>query len=186
MTMKRILLATTLALAAVVAPNTAEAQFGGRASVMPYVGYGFLGSLPGTDAELESDVAFGGRVAYQLNPQFAVFGNFQRTTPEVTGQGSGVSTGSINLDHWSIGGEFSYVPRGGAEGMLPIILEAGLGQARYEGGENNFAANIGVASRLQLTPMFGIRYGVNDYISNYRGDGVVNHIYVNVGAELTF
>ena len=183
--MKRILMAVALIFAAAAMPSSAEAQFGGRISVMPYIGYGYLGSLPDTNLELESDVAFGGRVAYQLNPQFAVFGNFQRTTPEVTGSGGGTG-GSINLDHWSIGGEFSYVPRGGAEGMLPIILEAGLGQARYEGGESNFAANVGVASRLQLNPMFGIRYGVNDYISNYRGDGVVNHIFVHVGAEVTF
>ena len=124
-----------------------------------------------------------------LSPQWAVFGNFQRTTPQVTGSpGAGIEVdqGEINLDHWSAGVEFSYVPRGGAEGMLPLLLEAGLGQTRYEGGPNEFAANIGVASTLQLTPMFGIRYGANDYISSFEDEGVVNHIYVHVGGEVTF
>src|SRR5690606_25621608 len=101
-----------------------------------------------------------------------------------TGTGAG-GDASTNLDHWSAGVEFSYVPRGGAEGMLPVLLEAGLGQTRYEGG-SDFAANIGIASRLQLTPMVAVRYGANDYISNYNGEGVVNHVYVHVGAELTF
>lgn len=183
--MKRSVLTFALVLAAGLAATPAAAQFGGRISLMPYVGYGFLGSLPGTNAELEADVAFGGRASYQLSQQFAVFGNFQRTTPEVT-TGDNDTGPEINLDHWSAGVEFSYVPRGGAEGMLPILLEAGLGQTRYEDGPNEFAANIGVASALQLTPMFGIRYGANDYISSYRDEGVVNHIYVHVGAEVTF
>jgi hypothetical protein len=91
------------------------------------------------------------------------------------------------VDHWSTGIEFSYVPRGGAEGMLPILLEAGIGQARYDGMHNDLAVNLGIASALQLTPIFGIRYGVNDYISNYRnGDGIVHQIFARVGAEITF
>ena len=81
--MKRSLLTLAVILAAGVAATPASAQLGGRVSIMPYVGYGFLGSLPGTTAELESDVAFGGRASFQLSPQFAVFGNFQRTTPTV-------------------------------------------------------------------------------------------------------
>jgi hypothetical protein len=183
--MKRSLLTIAMVLMAGFAASPASAQLGGRLSVMPYVGYGFLGSLPGTDAELEADIAFGGRASYALSPQFAVFGNFQRTTPEISEDGVGTGE-SINLDHWSAGVEFSYVPRGGAEGMLPILLEAGLGQARYEGGANDIAANIGVASVIQLNPMFGIRYGANDYISNYNDEGIVNHVYVHVGGELTF
>lgn len=187
--MKRSLIAAALTLAAAGATTPASAQLGGRVSVMPYVGYGFLGSLPGTSAELEADVAFGGRAAYQFSPQFAFFGNYQRTTPEVTGSlpgGIDIEGGEMNLDHWSAGVEFSYVPRGGAEGMLPLLIEAGLGQARYEGGESDIAANIGVASRLQLTPMFGVRYGANDYISNFQEEGIVNHVYVHVGGEVTF
>lgn len=172
-------------IAAGLSASPAAAQLGARVSVMPYVGYGFLGSLPGTNAELESDVAFGGRASFQLSPQFALFGNYQRTTPEVTGTITGLQR-EIDLDHWSAGVEFSYVPRGGAEGMLPLLLEAGLGQTRYGGGENDIAANIGIASTLQLNPMFGIRYGANDYISNFRDEGMVNHVYVHVGAELTF
>ena len=184
--MKRSVLTFAMILAAGVAATPASAQFGGRISLMPYVGYGFLGELPGTGAELESDVAFGGRAAYQFSDQWALFGNFQRTTPEVTSGDDDETGPEMNLDHWSAGVEFSYVPRGGAEGMLPILLEAGLGQTRYEGGPNEFAANVGIASAIQLNPMFGIRYGANDYISSYGDEGVVNHIFVHVGAEVTF
>jgi hypothetical protein len=184
--MKRSLLTIAMVLMAGFAASPASAQLGGKLSVMPYVGYGFLGSLPESGGlALEADIAFGGRASYALSPQFAVFGNFQRTTPEISEDDVGTGE-SINVDHWSAGVEFSYVPRGGAEGMLPILLEAGLGQARYEGGANDIAANIGVASVIQLNPMFGIRYGANDYISNYNDEGIVNHVYVHVGGELTF
>ena len=183
--MKRSLLTFALILAAGLSASPAAAQFGGRISLMPYVGYGFLGSLPDTEAELEADIAFGCRAAYQFSPQFAVFGNYQRTTPEVSIEDVGTGE-EINLDHWSAGVEFSYVPRGGAEGMLPILLEAGLGQARFEDGPSEIAANVGIASAIQLHPMFALRYGANDYIFNYNDQGMVNHIYVHVGAEVTF
>jgi len=175
--MNKLTIATavlTLAVASLAQP--ASAQFGGRISVEPYVGYGFFGDLPESDATLEGDLALGARVGYALAPQWGVFGYFQRSTPS-----------EINVDHWSAGVDFSYVPRGGAEGMLPILLEAGLGQARYEGGSSDLAVNIGLASALQLTRNLAVRYGANDYISNYRnGDGIVNQIFVRVGAELTF
>lgn len=171
---KLIYPAFALAFAVMAAPTDAEAQMGGRLSVEPYVGYGFFGSLPAGYGELEADLAYGGRVAYQLRPQWAAFGNFQRSSPS-----------DVTVDHWSAGVEFSYVPRGGAEGMLPILMEAGLGQARYP-GDSDLAVNIGLASALRLSPRLAIRYGVNDYISNYDGEGIVNQIFVRVGAELTF
>ena len=37
-----------------------------------------------------------------------------------------------------------------------------------------------------MTPNFSIRYGVNDYISNYNSRGVTNQIFAQVGAELRF
>ena len=87
----------------------------GRVSVMPYVGYGFLGELPGTSAELESDVAFGGRASYQFSPQWAVFGNFQRTTPQVTGSpGAG-----IEVDQGEIGKGYQLTK----EQVIPISDE---------------------------------------------------------------
>ena len=163
-----------LCLVGLTAP--AAAQTGGRVTVQPYAGYGFFGDLPDTNFTLESDLSLGARVGYAFSPQWALFANAQRSTPS-----------DVNVDHWSAGVEFSYVPRGGAEGMLPILLEAGLGQARYENGPSDFAVNLGIASALQLTPNFAIRYGANDYISNYDGDrGVVNQIFVQVGAELRF
>jgi hypothetical protein len=178
--MKRGMLVAALAAAVVAGP--AAAQGVGHVTLEPYAGYGFYGSLPRD----------GGRAALQVTPQFALYGNFQRSKPEVEG---GVFQRSATVDHWSTGVEFSYVPRGGAEGMFPIILEAGLGQARYDFSEANIigsdpkfedtAANLGLASALRLSPNFSIRYGVNDYISNFRKDlGVTNQIFVRVGAEL--
>ncbi len=171
--MKKLII-TGFALALALVATPADAQFGGRVTVEPYIGYGFYGDLPGPAGELEADLAYGGRVAYQLAPQWAAFGNFQRSSPS-----------GLTVDHWSAGAEFSYVPRGGAEGMLPILLEAGLGQARYPGG-SDMAVNIGLASALRLSPNLAIRYGVNDYISNYDDEGVVNQFFARIGAELSF
>jgi hypothetical protein len=189
MMMKRALFATA-ALAAVFSAAPAAAQYAPtRLSVEPYVGYGFFGSLPDTGTKLEGAVAYGGRAAYQFSPQWAVFGNYQRSQPEVTGSIAGINTsgGNVNVDHWAAGVEFSYVPRGGAEGMLPIIMEAGLGQARYEGGINDLAVKLGLSSQLQLSRNLGIRYGVDDYISNFDKDrGIVNQIFARVGAEIAF
>ncbi len=179
--MKRTLF--SLALLTVVAATPALGQAGGRITVEPFAGYGFFGNLPG-GGSLEGALTYGARGGYQLSDQWAAFGTFQRSNPEQQGL---VSSRNITVDHWSGGIEFSYVPRGGAEGMLPIIMEAGLGQARYQGRTNDLAVNIGIASALQLTPNLAIRYGANDYISNYRGgDGIVNQIFVRVGAELRF
>ena len=186
--MNRLIVAG-IALVSAFAAAPAEGQFGGRLSAEPYVGYGFFGSLPKTGAELQADLAFGARVGYRMSQQWGVFGSFQRSTPGVTGNLAGVRVdqGEIDLDHWSAGIEFSYVPRGGAERMLPVLLEAGLGQARYGGGSSDLAVNLGIASALQLSPRLAIRYGANDYVSNYRnGDGIVNQIFVRVGAELSF
>jgi hypothetical protein len=156
------------------------AQLGGRLSLEPYATYGFFGDLPETEVELDGAVGLGGRVGYQLGEQWGVFGNFQRSRPTLN-----QTDNEVNVDHWSAGIEFSYVPRGGAEGMLPILFEAGLGQARYEDAFNDLAVNLGIASALQLSNNFRVRYGVNDYISNYGEDnGIVNHIFARIGAEL--
>ena len=185
--MKRTL--ALLALLAAAAATPAAAQLGGGLSVTPYVGYGFYGTLPDGGPRLPEAVAYGGRAAFQLSEQFALFGNFQRSQPNV----EGIATDrKATVDHWSAGFEFSYVPRGGAEGMLPVLLEAGLGQARYDFDDvfgtksSDLAANVGVASALRLSRNFAIRYGANDYISNYEEQGVVNQVFVNVGAELSF
>ena len=183
--MNRTLALLALLLTAAALP--ASAQMGGRLSVQPYVGYGFFGTLPVNGPQLKESVAYGGRASYKLSDQFGVFGNFQRSQPEEVG----TLGGKINVDHWSSGIEFSYVPRGGAEGMLPIILEAGLGQVRYEdtglfGGNNtDLVTNLGIASALELSRNFAIRYGANDYISNFNGRGLTNQIFVQVGAEFT-
>jgi len=170
-------------LALLAVANPLEAQLGGRLAIEPYVAYGFFGRLP-ENATLEADVAFGGRLGVQLASQWGLFGNFQRSTPEVMGSLPGFQG---NIDHWSAGIEFSYVPRGGAEGMLPVLLEAGVGQARYAGLTSDLAVNLGLASALRLSRNFALRYGVNDFISNYRGDeGIVNQVFARVGAEISF
>jgi hypothetical protein len=162
-----------------------SAQFGGRLSLEPYIGYGFFGDLPEEGSELGAALAYGGRVGYQFGTQWGLFGNFQRSNPEALGSGGGSGT-DVTVDHWSAGVEFSYVPRGGAERMLPILLEAGLGQARYDGGASDLAVNLGLASAIEMTPNIRIRYGVNDYISNYGDDrGIVNQIFVRAGVELS-
>ena len=176
-----------LALLLVGAALPAGAQMGGRLSVQPYVGYGFFGTLPVNGPELKESVAYGGRASFKLSDQFAAYGNFQRSQPEE----EGTLDRKVDVDHWSAGVEFSYVPRGGAQGMLPIMLEAGLGQVRYGDlglfgdDSTDLLANIGIASALELSRNFAIRYGANDYISNYNGRGLTNQIFVQVGAEFT-
>jgi hypothetical protein len=194
MMMKRTLFAGAFLALVAAAPLAAQQQPMTRFSVEPYVGYNFFGSLPGEAVRLESTVALGGRAAYQMSPQWAVFGNFQRSNPEVT---VATATGAplrvdenVQVDQWAVGAEFSYVPRGGAEGMLPIILEAGLGQTRYawDGpAVSDFGVKLGVSSAIQLSRNLAVRYGVDDYISNYGGEhGVVNQFTARVGAELRF
>lgn len=190
--MKRALFSLGM-LAAFAAPAAAQTTQP-RLSVEPYVGYGFFGDLPETNSKLEAGVAYGGRASFQLSPQWALFGNYQRSdvqqTTEVAGQD--VDRGDLNVDHWAAGVEFSFVPRGGAEGMLPILLEAGVGQVRYDRlagqreAESDLAVKLGVSSALQLSRNLGIRYGVDDYISNFRDNGFANQIFVRVGAELSF
>lgn len=192
--MKRTLALAALAALLPLATPAAAQLGGGRISVEPYVGYGFYGDLADSGATLEAGLAYGGRAAFQLSPQFGLFGAFQRSKPEVSGVFSGGGEREATVDHWSAGVEFSYVPRGGAEGMLPVLLEAGVGQARYDyqgfllgPDHSDLAVNLGIASALQLSPNLAIRYGANDYISNWRDDeGFVNQIFVRVGAEITF
>jgi hypothetical protein len=173
------------ALAAALIATPAMAQFGGgRFSVEPYVTYGFYGDLPESDITLEAAPGFGGRAAYNVADQWTVFANYQRSLPAMTLEGTDDDLGEMDVDHWSTGVEFSYIPRGGAEGMIPLFFEAGLGQVRYENGPNHFAVNLGIASGLQLTPAFAVRYGANDYISNYNDGGLVNQIFVNLGVEI--
>ena len=152
---------------------------------------GSLGIFPKKRPSLEGAVAYGGRVAYQLSPQWAVFGNYQRSEPGI----EDVEGVKVTVDHWAGGVEFSYVPRGGAEGMLPIVLEAGLGQARYsdlqignvtiDETESDLAVKLGLSSALQLTPNgSAMRYGVDDYISNFESggeDNIVNQFTVRAG-----
>lgn len=185
----RKLMVAGVVLACIFSAGHADAQMGGRLALEPFVGYGFFGKLPESSIELESDLLYGGRASFQMSPQWGLFGDFRHSTPEVTRRIGGVevSEGDLTVNQWSAGVEFAYVPRGGAEGMLPILLEAGLGQTRYGGQNNDLAVNLGIASSIRMTQNFVLRYGANDYISNYRKDrGIVNQISVRVGGEFQF
>jgi hypothetical protein len=191
--MKAFLFAIPAAAVLLAAPLAAQQSPAPRFAVEPYVGYGFFGDLPGSTARLEPAIALGGRAAFQLAPQWAAFGNFQRAQPELRRVTAGVETGhgDVTVDQWAAGVEFSYVPRGGAVGMLPLVLEAGFGQTRYDriagSPEQDLAVKLGISSALRLSPNLAIRYGADDYISNFRGDqGVVNQFTVRIGAELAF
>jgi hypothetical protein len=187
--MTRSLVLAAAAAALLVHPLTAQLP-GPRLTVEPYLGYGFFGTLP-DNQRLEAGIAYGGRVSYQFGAQWSLFGNYQRSHVEQQQLAGGIFTAVADrlVDHWAAGVEFSYVPRGGAEGMMPLILEAGLGQARYDWGPEaaNLAVKLGLSSAIQFSPSLGVRYGVDDYISNYRGDrGVVNQIFARAGIEISF
>ena len=183
--MKRTLFAAAALAVAFAAPSAAQTGV----SVEPYVGYGFFGRLPDNGGELEADVALGGRAAFQVSPQVGLYGNFQRSTPRVSQSlplGFRAEGGEITVDHWSAGVEFSF-PGSGGVGMSPLQLEAGLGQVRYEGGQNDLAANVGVSGALPLSPNLAVRVGAHDFISNLQGErGMVNHVFLKAGVELSF
>jgi hypothetical protein len=100
--------------------------------VTPYLGYGFYGRLPDGGPKLNEALAYGARAGVQLTPQFAAYGEYQRSTPHT----DGATEHRVTVDHWSAGVEFSYIPRGGAVGMLPVLLEAGVGQAPRGGQQD--------------------------------------------------
>ncbi|HEV2148739.1 MAG TPA: hypothetical protein VGR37_15145 [Longimicrobiaceae bacterium] len=186
----RTLLAAVLLSAAAALPAASQAP--GRllsVSVEPYVGYGFFGTLPTRDARLEGDWMLGARAGLRLLPQWSAFGDFRRSTPRVTGRlpfGVVVHGEHVTVEHWSAGLAYSQVPRGGAEGMLPLALEAGVGQARYEGGPTDLALNLGISSGIAFSPNLAIRYGANSYVSNFDGDrGWTNQVFLTVGAQLS-
>ncbi len=186
-TMKRALFSAVIFALALAAPAAAQDPTP-RITVEPYLGYGFFGQLPGAGPNLQDGIAYGARAAYHLTPQWAAFGNFQRSNPQIAD-----TEVNMTVDHWAAGVEFSYVPRGGAEGMLPIILEAGLGQARYQAAgafaaTNDLAAKLGASSALRLTPNLGVRYGVDVYFSNYgpADEGIATQWFPRVGAEIRF
>jgi hypothetical protein len=177
--------AALLAAASSAAAQTASPI---RFSVQPYVAYGFYGTLPGGGPTLQDAPAYGAHAAFQVSPMLSVYGEYQRSKPEVGG-------GNATVDHWSAGGQLDWAPRQGASGVLPIRLEAGVGQVRYDFSDSfvgpvrqsDLAAKVGLSSAFRFSPNLALTYGAHDYISNFDGDlGVVNHIFVKVGTEFTF
>jgi hypothetical protein len=169
----RKLISCIAVLAAATVGSAAGQAAPEQFSVEPFIGYGFFGELP-DGIELESGVTYGGRLAYGFSRQWSAFLSYQRSNPS-----------DVTIDHWSSGLELSYIPRGGAEGMIPILLEAGVGQARYPGFWD-LAANLGIGSALQFTPNLAIRLRANDYLSDYGDFGVEQQFFVSLGGEYTF
>lgn len=179
---KRTLLAVVLFSATTGAPAAAQ-----RLGVEPFAGWGFYGALPETSAKLEGGFAYGARAAVRVLPRWGVFGQVQRSRPRVLGTlpfGSAESGDRITVDHWSAGLEFAYAGRDPASGALPLVLQAGAGRAEYDGGPSDLAVNVGVTSAVPLSRRLVLRYSLNDYISSYAGDGLVNQVFVRIGAEL--
>jgi hypothetical protein len=184
----RTLLAAVLLCGAAALPAAAQAP-GALLSVEPYAGYGLFGTLPSADARLDGDWMYGARGGLRLARQWSAFGDFRRSTPRVVGQlpfGETAHNQDLTVDHWSAGLAYSQAPRGGAEGMLPLVLEAGVGQARYEGGPSDLAVNLGISSAVAFSPGFALRYGANSYFSDFDGGrGWTNQIFLSVGAQLS-
>jgi hypothetical protein len=190
-------ISSAAAALAVLAAVPAAAQYGrgGGAertafTVEPYAAYGFYGSLPDGGARLDAAPAFGVKGGLKLSPGFGLTATYQNSRPRVEG-GS-----RATLEHYSVGVQFDYAPREGAEGIPPVSLEAGIGQVRYEGSgafglfrteAADLAANVGIGSGIRLGRSFAITYGVNDWISNWQGDrGMVNQVFARVGAQIRF
>jgi hypothetical protein len=192
--MRRLLSLAAAAAALSAAPLAA--QYGPRGgdrtafSVEPYAAYGFFGTLPAGGPRLDGDAAFGVRGALRINPQFALTGTWQHATPRVDGGER------ATVEHWAGGVEFDYHPREGASGIPPVVLEAGVGQVRYDFRDgfdsfdfkqNDIAANVGISSAIPLSRSVAVTYGVNDWISNWEGDqGMVNQVFARVGAQINF
>lgn len=184
--MKRSLFALAL-VAAAAAP--AAAQTGSRFSIEPYGAYGFYGRAGEDGPRLSESEAYGARAGVRLSPALGLFGNYQRSTPEVESVGGGEAT----VDHWSAGVELNLAPRGRVAGIPPVLVEAGVGQARYEFDTplrpdvTDLAFNVGIGSKIELGQTVAIRYGANDYISNFGDDqGTTHQVFVRAGLEFNF
>ncbi|HEX2189748.1 MAG TPA: hypothetical protein VHG51_12655 [Longimicrobiaceae bacterium] len=184
---KQILSGVVLLAAALAAPGPAAAQ--GRLAVEPSVGWGFFGTLPDTRARLEGGWAYGARAAIRPLARWGVYGHVQRSRPQLLGQlpFTGVDSGDrITVEHWSAGLEYSYHRwETGAE-ALPLVLQAGIGRTSYEGGPSDAAVSLGVSGGVPFAPGVSLRYGINDYLSNYDGGaGWVNQVFARIGLELS-
>jgi hypothetical protein len=190
-------LSTFGAALAVLAAVPAAAQYGRNPAasataftVEPYAAYGFYGRLPDGGPHLDDTGGYGLKAGLKLSPQFGLTGTYQHASPRVEG-GS-----RVDMEYWSAGVQFDYAPREGAEGIPPVSLEAGVGQARYEGTgafglfrtqPADLAANVGLSSGIRLGRSLAVTYGVNDWISNFDGDqGMVNQVFARVGAQIRF
>ncbi len=171
------------------APALAAPAHAQRLSVAPYAGYGFFGRLPEESAKLNGDWGYGARAGLRLAGRWGVYGNFQRFTPRLVGRlplGFTVEGDDVRVEHWSAGLQYTYFPGGAGEGAAPLVLELGAGEARYEGGQSDLALNLGASNSLSFTPNLALRYGFNDFVSNFNGDqGWMNQLFVTVGVELS-
>lgn len=166
----------------ILVARPAEAQFDGRLLLEPVIAFGFFGGLPVDEIQLDHGIVYGGRVAFRVTERWAVWGTHHRSNTGVIN--SGLERG-VHVDHWFGGLEYSYVPRGGKDGWRPVLLEAGMGSATYTDGPTDFAVNLGASSFTYGSSRVGVRYGLNDIISNYDGAGIVHHVFARFGVEIS-
>lgn len=179
---KRVLLVGALLTLALAAPLAA--QTGGRVHLVPFAAYGLFGSLP-DDTRLRRAPAYGLRASLGAGAGWALFGSYQRARPAVAEAGSVLGAGPrVRVDHWSVGVEHAYRPAGKPR-ALPLVLEAGAGQARYGGGGNaDLAVVLGMGSALHLGERAALRFGVSGHISRFRGLGSANHRFLHLGLDV--
>jgi hypothetical protein len=185
-----LVLGAALAAACVCAGGAGaqETEAARRFRIAPFVTYGFYGALPDDGPELRGDVGLGVRAAVSLAPRWAVYGVFRRTTPELE------EGGRVEADHWSAGAEYTLFPGPAGEDGVPLRLEAGVGQARFRfggvgsrGSFQDLAVHVGIASELRITRALSLRYGAEDYASDFGdGEGIVHHFFAHAGGELRF
>lgn len=179
---KRVLLAGVLLALALPAPLAGQRV--GRVHVAPFVAHGLFGNLP-DDARLRPAPAYGLRGSLHAGGGWALFGSYQRARPVVGEPGSVLGAGPrVRVDHWSVGVEHAYRPEGKPH-ALPLVLETGVGQARYgASGHEDLAVVLGMGSALRLHERAALRFGATSHVTRFHGLGSANQLFLHLGLDI--
>ena len=190
--------AVPLALALALLAGPAQAQDRrGTVEISPFIGGYFGGTFDsGTlafyegDAEMEAEVAYGGRLGFNLSRNFGLEFSYLQSDPKLTAKGSG-SIGSVSRDLGKMkirlyelnmlvpfgpyaGGRVQpyFVMGGGVNTFQPDV---GVG---YTSTDSRFTANMGFGLKLWVDPHFGFRFegkGRTTYINSDGNDSCGHH-----------
>lgn len=165
-------------------PVPLAAQSGGRVHLAPFAAVGVFGDLP-DDSRLRAAPAYGLRASLRVDGGWALFGSFQRARPGVEEPGSVLGAGPrVRVDHWSVGVAHAYRPDGKPR-ALPLVVEAGAGQARYGGsGHADLAVVLGMGSALLLDERAALRFGATSHVSRFHGLGSANQLFLHLGLDV--